>query len=42
MHLVHFVRGSRRGFAREPRIRMPRTRKSNVLIGGGALDDFPD
>jgi len=40
MHLVHFVRGSRRGFAREPRIHMPGTRKSNALNGAAAHDDF--
>jgi UDP-N-acetylglucosamine acyltransferase len=42
MHLVHFVRGSRRGFAREPRIRMSGTRESNALNGAVAHDDFLD
>ena len=42
MHLVHFVRGSRRGFAREPRIRMSGMRESNALNGAAAHDDFLD
>lgn len=42
LHLVHFVRGSRRGFAREPRISMPGTRESNVLNGAAAEENVLD
>jgi len=39
-HLVHFVRASRRGFAREPRATMLRPRDANALNGASLYDDF--
>ena len=41
-HLVRFVRGSRRGFTREPRIRVAETAETNGANGVAALDDFLD
>jgi UDP-N-acetylglucosamine acyltransferase len=42
MHLVHFVRASRRGFAREQRLPMSSTGYSNAFAGVAAHDDPAD
>jgi UDP-N-acetylglucosamine acyltransferase len=40
MHLVHFVRGSRRGFARETRNGAAEPHENEALAGAAALADF--